>query len=87
MLSFQFFNLCIVTRYGPWQIEPDAKPKTAMKLVTLLPNEKIIGIHIIGVWVMPYSLTFNLVCVFVTICVIYSLVYFIFLFLLLDIFT
>jgi glutathione reductase (NADPH) len=34
--------------YGPWQIDVDAKPKTAMKLVTLLPNEKVLGVHIIG---------------------------------------
>jgi glutathione reductase (NADPH) len=34
--------------YGPWQMEPDDKPKTAMKLVTLLPDEKILGIHMIG---------------------------------------
>ena len=29
-------------------MEPDDKPKTAMKLVTLLPTEKVIGVHIIG---------------------------------------
>lgn len=34
--------------YGPWQIEPDDKPKTAMKLVTLLPSEKVVGMHCIG---------------------------------------
>jgi len=34
--------------YGPWKMEPDDKPKTAMKLVTLLPTEKVIGVHIIG---------------------------------------
>ena len=34
--------------YGPWDMEPDDKPKTAMKLVTLLPDEKVIGIHMIG---------------------------------------
>ena len=27
--------------YGPWQMEPEDKPKTAMKLVTTLPNEKV----------------------------------------------
>lgn len=35
--------------YGPWVVENlDDKPKTAMKLVTLLPEEKVIGIHMIG---------------------------------------
>ena len=34
--------------YGPWKIEPNDKPKTAMKLVCLLPDEKVIGIHTIG---------------------------------------
>eukprot|EP00600_Ochromonadales_sp_CCMP1393_P008563 CAMPEP_0174961332 /NCGR_PEP_ID=MMETSP0004_2-20121128/4181_1 /TAXON_ID=420556 /ORGANISM="Ochromonas sp., Strain CCMP1393" /LENGTH=474 /DNA_ID=CAMNT_0016209765 /DNA_START=139 /DNA_END=1563 /DNA_ORIENTATION=- len=34
--------------YGTWDLEPDAKPKTAMKLVTVLPEEKVVGIHMIG---------------------------------------
>lgn len=34
--------------YGPWKIDPVIKPKTAMKLVTLLPTERVIGIHMIG---------------------------------------
>jgi glutathione reductase (NADPH) len=34
--------------YGTWDLEPDVKPKTAMKMVTLLPTEKVIGIHSIG---------------------------------------
>lgn len=34
--------------YGPWKMEPDDKPKTAMKMVTTLPEEKVVGIHIIG---------------------------------------
>ena len=34
--------------YGTYQIEPDDKPKTAMKLVTLLPDEKVVGLHVIG---------------------------------------
>jgi len=34
--------------YGPWQMEPEDKPKTAMKVVTTLPDEKVVGIHIIG---------------------------------------
>jgi hypothetical protein len=29
-------------------MEPDDKPKTAMKLVTLLPSEKVVGMHCIG---------------------------------------
>lgn len=37
--------------YGPWTIEPDHKPKTVMKLVTLLPMEKVVGIHMIGMGV------------------------------------
>lgn len=39
--------------YGPWQIEPDDKPKTAMKLVTLLPSERVVGLHCIGE--MPFK--------------------------------
>jgi glutathione reductase (NADPH) len=42
--SSTFVNLW----YGPWSLEPDQKPKTVMKLVTLLPQEKILGIHMIG---------------------------------------
>lgn len=34
--------------YGTFQTDPDSKPKTAMKLVTLLPTEKVIGLHVIG---------------------------------------
>ena len=34
--------------YGPWGMEPDDKPKTAMKLVTLLPSERVVGLHCIG---------------------------------------
>jgi len=34
--------------YGPWQINQDDKPKTNMKIVTLLPQEKLLGIHMIG---------------------------------------
>lgn len=34
--------------YGPWGMEPDDKPKTAMKLVTLLPTERVVGLHCIG---------------------------------------
>lgn len=35
--------------YGPWRsMEPKDKPKTAMKLVCLLPEEKVIGIHLCG---------------------------------------
>jgi glutathione reductase (NADPH) len=34
--------------YGPWAMEPDDKPKTVMKLVVTLPEEKVVGIHVIG---------------------------------------
>lgn len=35
--------------YGPWVVDSlDDKPKTAMKMITLLPTEKVIGIHMIG---------------------------------------
>ena len=34
--------------YGTFAMEPDQKPKTAMKLVTLLPTEKVLGVHSIG---------------------------------------
>lgn len=34
--------------YGPWTMEPDEKPKTAYKLITLLPEEKVLGMHMIG---------------------------------------
>jgi glutathione reductase (NADPH) len=34
--------------YGPWQMEPDDKPKVAMKLVCEGPNERVVGIHSIG---------------------------------------
>jgi glutathione reductase (NADPH) len=34
--------------YGPWHVEPDDKPKTAMKLVCAGKNELIVGLHVIG---------------------------------------
>lgn len=34
--------------YGTFAMEADQKPKTAMKLVTLLPSEKVLGVHSIG---------------------------------------
>jgi glutathione reductase (NADPH) len=34
--------------YGIYQIPPGEKPKTRMKLVCLLPEEKVIGLHVIG---------------------------------------
>lgn len=37
--------------YGTYDLSPEEKPKTAMKLVTLLPDEKILGIHMIGMGV------------------------------------
>lgn len=34
--------------YGTYSMEPDEKPKTSMKLVCLLPDEKVVGLHSIG---------------------------------------
>jgi len=34
--------------YGPWQMEPADKPKTAMKLICMGKDEKVIGLHCIG---------------------------------------
>ena len=34
--------------YGPFPLAPEDKPKTNMKLVTLLPDERVLGIHMIG---------------------------------------
>jgi len=34
--------------YGPWQVDPDSKPKTAMKLVCAGPEELVVGLHVIG---------------------------------------
>jgi glutathione reductase (NADPH) len=34
--------------YGVWDIPADDKPKTVMKIVTLLPQEKVLGIHVLG---------------------------------------
>ena len=34
--------------YGPWQIEADDKPKTAMKLVCAGKEELVVGLHVIG---------------------------------------
>ena len=39
--------------YGPFDLTADEKPKTNMKLVTLLPEERVIGIHMIGGKVYP----------------------------------
>lgn len=35
--------------YGPWQVEADEKPKTAMKLVCAGEEEKVVGLHVIGI--------------------------------------
>jgi len=37
--------------YGPWQVEADDKPKTAMKLVCAGSNELVVGLHAIGMGV------------------------------------
>jgi glutathione reductase (NADPH) len=34
--------------YGPWPIQPEDKPKTAMKLVCVGKHEQIVGLHVIG---------------------------------------
>ena len=52
--------------YGPWEMEPDDKPKTAMKLVCLLPSERVVGLHCIGkfsIFVRQYScINFRFLC-------------------------
>lgn len=40
----QFTNLY----YGTYSCSPEDKPRTAMKLVTLLPEKRVVGIHMIG---------------------------------------
>jgi len=37
--------------YGPWQVEPDDKPKTGMKLICAGKNELVVGLHAIGMGV------------------------------------
>ena len=34
--------------YGPWDVQPEDKPKTAMKVICSGPEEKVVGIHMIG---------------------------------------
>jgi glutathione reductase (NADPH) len=34
--------------YGPWQVDPDDKPKTAMKMICAGKNELVVGLHVIG---------------------------------------
>ena len=34
--------------YGPWVGEPSSKPKSAMKLVCVGPEERVVGLHTIG---------------------------------------
>jgi len=34
--------------YGPWQVEQDEKPKTAMKLICAGEEELVVGLHVIG---------------------------------------
>ncbi|KAL9183234.1 hypothetical protein ACHAXT_005021 [Thalassiosira profunda] len=34
--------------YGPWKVDPDDKPATAMKLVCAGANELVVGLHVIG---------------------------------------
>jgi glutathione reductase (NADPH) len=37
--------------YGPWKVEADDKPKTAMKLICAGENEQVVGLHAIGMGV------------------------------------
>jgi glutathione reductase (NADPH) len=34
--------------YGPWQVDPDDKPKTAMKMLCAGKSELVVGLHVIG---------------------------------------
>ncbi|KAG5185257.1 glutathione reductase [Tribonema minus] len=34
--------------YGPWKVDADKKPKTAMKIVCVGTEEKVVGLHSIG---------------------------------------
>jgi glutathione reductase (NADPH) len=34
--------------YGPWQVEADEKPKTAMKMICAGEEELVVGLHVIG---------------------------------------
>jgi glutathione reductase (NADPH) len=34
--------------YGPWQVQQDEKPKTAMKMICAGENELVVGLHVIG---------------------------------------
>jgi glutathione reductase (NADPH) len=34
--------------YGVWQVEPDEKPKTAMKMICAGEEELVVGLHVIG---------------------------------------
>jgi hypothetical protein len=42
--STKFTNLY----YGTFSAAPTDKPRTTMKLVTLLPEERVLGVHMIG---------------------------------------
>lgn len=42
--SSSFVNLY----YGTFAVAPENKPKTTMKVVTLLPEEKVLGVHMFG---------------------------------------
>jgi glutathione reductase (NADPH) len=44
MYRSKFANLY----YGPWQVEADDKPKTAMKLICAGEEELVVGMHVIG---------------------------------------
>lgn len=42
--SSKFVNLF----YGPWRLAPEEKPKTAMKMVCVGEEERVVGLHVIG---------------------------------------
>ena len=44
MYSSRFTNLY----YGTFSTSAEDKPRTLMKLVTLLPEERVVGVHMIG---------------------------------------
>lgn len=47
--NIKIYNSTFVNLYyGIWKIQPDDKPKTYMKLIVTLPEEKVMGIHILG---------------------------------------
>ena len=44
MYHSKFTNLF----YGPWQVNADKKPKTAMKIICAGAEELVVGLHVVG---------------------------------------